>query len=830
MVVLLVLFAVTLQACSLSQPQMLSIQPTQPPPTSEPVEIDPLATITFQVEVPVDTPPGQPVMLSLLDEVTGLGLNISRQEMQKVSESTYTLTLPFPVGAIIKYRYARQDTFIAEEHTTDGRPVRYRIYRVDGPGVAKDIVAVWSDSTYMGSTGRIIGRVLDASDGSPLPNLLVTAGGVQTITSSTGDYLVEGLPPGLHNLVMYAFDGTYRTYQQGALVAAQSSTPADIQLQPAPPVKLIFSVSVPDGTLPAVPIRMAGNLEQVGNTFADLSGGMNTIASRMPTLTPLPDGSYALEIELPSGAYLEYKYTLGDGFWNTEYTPQGAFRLRSMTVPETETVIQDRIDNWGESFNAGPPLFDLAVPDTTPGFDQVSIQFSPFDWTEPIPMWKLEENHWVYMLISPLSAQEEFNYRYCRNDQCGRADDSLTPGNSSPGRAVQVSEESQTITIEDAVNSWYWLDPLPPLEDPVIPPASPRPEGFIAGIELQTYYHPSLTPRLPVTFREIEALHAGQVLLSPTWTYTRQNPPVFEAVSGSDQSWTDLGKSAELANSFGLPVAFYPQAHFPQGMGEWWSTATLDFAWWQVWFERYRNFIFSFADKAQLDGATGLVIGGEWIEPALPGGLLPDGSPSGVPADAEQRWREIIAEVRTRYDGQLYWALPADAEGIDPPAFIEDLDHIYLLWSLPLSSSVDYTEEQLVKSAADYLDGEVFLLDISLEMPITIAVAYPSAQGGLQGCIPINAGDNQQACLDPHRLEPPYPDQPSIDQDLAGQSAGYNSLLKVINERDWIDGFVSRGYYAPAKLQDKSNSVHGKPAESILLTWFAQMLSASTEE
>jgi hypothetical protein len=73
MVVLLVLVAVTIHACSLTQPQMLSIQPTQPPPTSEPVEIDPLATVTFQVEVPVDTPPGQPVMLSLLDEVTGLG-------------------------------------------------------------------------------------------------------------------------------------------------------------------------------------------------------------------------------------------------------------------------------------------------------------------------------------------------------------------------------------------------------------------------------------------------------------------------------------------------------------------------------------------------------------------------------------------------------------------------------------------------------------------------------------------------------------------------------------------------------------------------------------
>ena len=51
--------------------------------------------------------------------------------------------------------------------------------------------------------------------------------------------------------------------------------------------------------------------------------------------------------------------------------------------------------------------------------DKVSIQFNPFGWTEPIPMWKLGEDHWVYLLISPITNLENFVYRYCRNDQCG---------------------------------------------------------------------------------------------------------------------------------------------------------------------------------------------------------------------------------------------------------------------------------------------------------------------------------------------------------------------------------------------------------------------------
>jgi hypothetical protein len=200
-----------------------------------------------------------------------------------------------------------------------------------------------------------------------------------------------------------------------------------------------------------------------------------------------------------------------------------------------------------------------------------------------------------------------------------------------------------------------------------------------------------------------------------------------------------------------------------------------------------------------------------------------------VPADAERRWREIITGVRNRYDGTLFWALPAD-DRIKPPPFIEDLDHVYLLWSLPLTADAEYSEEQLRKTAANYLDDEVFLLDISLEMPITIAAAHPSAEGALQGCIPDSAEGDQSACLNPIMLEPPHPDNPAVLPDLPGQSAAYSALLQEINARDWLDGFVSRGFYTPAQLQDKSSSLHGKPAQYTLLNWFQKIIPAPAGE
>jgi hypothetical protein len=819
---------VFIPACSSTEPPLISFRSTQLVASQDLIEIDPLAIVTFQVEVPKDTPPGQPILLSILDEVTGLALNITRKEMQKIGDTTYSITLPFPVGANIKYRYARQDTFTAEEHTTDQRPVRYRLYRVDGPGIVHDVVSTWSDGAYSGSTGRIMGRVTNADDGTPIPNLLVAAGGAQTVTASTGDFLLEGLPPGIHNLVFYAFDGAYRPYQQGAVVAAQSTTPADIQLTPSLLVNLIFTATVPDGTLPAVPIRLAGNLVQLGNTFADLSGGMNTLASRMPTLAPLPDGRYALEIELPVGAFIEYKYTLGDGFWNSEYTQNGDFRLRTLTVPDQNSVIEDRIDNWGSSINGGPVLFDLSVPSTTPDYDSVSIQFNPFGWTEPIPMWKLEEDHWVYMLYSPITKQEDFAYRYCRNDQCGRADDSLTPGTNPLGRLLDISVGAQT--VNDVVESWFWMQPGVASEMQETPEVKSRPKNFIAGVELLPYFHPSFTPRLPITYKEIDNLQANWVFLSPTWTFTRQNPPVLESVTGIDQSWSDLSYSTEKAQTFELNVAYNPTPNFPADMQDWWSSSPRDFSWWQVWFERYRNFILNFADKAQQEGASGLVLGGEWVSPALPGGKLPDGSPSGVPADVEKRWREIISEIRERYTGTLFWALPSSKDGIKSPPFIEDLDQVYLLWSLPLTEQPHATPQELHVAAGRYLDSEVFLLDISLDMPITIAVAYPAAEGSLLDCIAVVENNDGNSCYNPKYLEPPYQDNPTVILDLEEQSSAYQALLYAINDRDWINGFVSRGFYPPVELHDKSSSIHGKPSQTIIGDWYRQFLPEPLSE
>ena len=112
---------------------------------------------------------------------------------------------------------------------------------------------------------------------------------------------------------------------------------------------------MPSNTLPGAPVRLGGNLFQLGNTFADLRGGLSAVADRMPIMTALPDGRYTISLRLPAGADMRYKYTLGDGFWNAEHKTNSEFDVRQLIVPQEDTVINEICRNLaGRQFLAYP--------------------------------------------------------------------------------------------------------------------------------------------------------------------------------------------------------------------------------------------------------------------------------------------------------------------------------------------------------------------------------------------------------------------------------------------------------------------------------------------
>ncbi len=805
-----------LVGCSF-QPNFLGLlQPTQAAVVSHTDQNIPLATVTFRATEQSGMPAGD-ITVEILDEVTGLALNPQRIPLKDIGSGQYEANVNFPIGTVVKYRYLRGSSPYYVEYTASGKQVRYRMVDVTGPQVVNDIISAWTDFQYQGPTGRITGQVFNPDTNAPYPDALVLAGGMQTLTASDGSFLLEGLPPGVHNLVIYSLDGTFKTFQQGAMVAENATTPAVIKTSAAQYVNVTFQVTPPAGNVKGLPIRIVGNLYSLGNTYADAEGGMSVIAARAPLMAIAADGSYSLTLQLPVGFDLRYKYTLGDGFWNAEHTTDGLFATRQLIVPSEDTTITNSVTAWASN-DSSPITFIVKVPADTRPEDTVSIQFNPFGWTNPIPMWPLGNNQWLFVLYSPLNMVNNLGYRYCRNDQCGVADDTATAGADAAGRALTVTQEGQT--LNDEIQSWVgWSVSQTPttVTDETI---TPRSADFVTGVEIAPSYSPVWQPYMFWGFNKMEMLGANTAILSPTWSYTHAAPPVIEPVPGKDELWFDITQSIQTARQNNLNPILFPRLSESEDSADIWASAGQTPGWWDNWFERYKVFAVNFADVAAQTNVSAIILGGPEVSPALPGGKLADGSPSGVPADAADKWADIIATIRQRYQGKIIWALPYPWP-VDslPQDLLSSVDEVYVLFSPELSPSSSPTQDELVGTIGTALDGDINSLYQQINKPVLLGVDYPSTNGAYAGCVPT--GD---ACISFEALSSSQPVTQTLQVVLQAQVNIYNAFFQAVGTRDWLAGFVSRGFYNPVAIQDASPSIYGKPAADVVGYWFPKLL------
>lgn len=819
-------------ACAVTLFQWPGGNTTPQPPTPALPTATPLPTtqVIFHAALPAPLAPNETLSLRVLDEVTGLGFNYTDYPMQARDALNYAASLPLAINSVVKYRYVRMGGSETQETSAYNQPIRYRLFSVIGPGETTDLIAAWPDRPFNGATGSVQGTAINTDSGTAIPNLLVSAGGIQAITDSAGRFILQGLPVGTHNVIGYAMDGGYATFQQGATVAQGLATPVEVRVKAAALVPVTFTVHVPKNTQPGAPVRIAGNLLQLGSTFADLRGGLSVVADRMPSMNYVAEGLYNYTLYLPVGADVRYKYTLGDGIWNAERKSDGGFEVRQMIVPPNGAVLEEEVVTW-QSGSSAPISFEVTVPPDTPAGDIIYIQFNPYGWTESIPMWSAGNNTWKYRLYGPMDLRSVF-YRYCRNGQCGVADDEATAGDSAAGRQIGTAITGQD--IRDSVTRWAWMSangPASLVGSNVIA----RTGVFMTGIEFQPYFHPNWSPYTPLALQNVQALGSNWVIVTPTWTYASTNPLIFGTRPGADPLWTDSALMISQGRALNLNVGIFPQPHFPASAdtstlrqaqdnvspgANFWKSAPRDQLWWQIWFDSYRNFAIHYADLASQAGAQALILGGDWIGPALPNGTLTDGSPSGVLADADTRWLAILNEVRAHFRGQILWAVPYTAPNLSTPSFIAQTDGVYLMISGSLSENLLPGKPELEAAASSLLDNSVAPLQSLIGKPVYLAFAYPSINGAGANCLPANSG----SCLNWTALSQPALDRAEITLNLQLQADIYEVLMAAVNTRPWVSGVVSRGYYPPTLLQDKSASIHGKPAGDVLWYWYQRFL------
>lgn len=814
-IITLLLLAGLLSACNLENilSGIGSKTPVQPP--VQPDSGLPLAEVNFELTTFTPAPSGT-IILEILDEITGLAFNPKRYEMASTGDNQFNVVVPIAIGSVVRYRFISPGSPTAIEYNPAGKQVRYRMLKVDGPATISDFVAGWTNALYQGSTGRVTGQIIDRESNTPVPSALVTAAGAQTLTASDGSFLLEGLAPGTHNLVVYALDGKFNTFQQGASVAENATTPATIFVDLATSVKVTFVAQVPAGEIKGLPIRLMGSTYTLGNTFADLAGGMSTVASHAPVLSMIADDIYSVTLELPVGMDLKYKYSLGDGFWNAEHNADGSFRIRQLIVPDSDLTVTDIIDNWAAGSNQSVS-FTVTVPQDTPAGDIISIQFNPYGWTVPIPMWPLGNNQWLYVLYSPLDMFGEIKYRYCRNDLCGIADDEATHAVDSQGRSFTTGAESQA--IQDEISGWANWNTTGVSPTIIAPEISPRGEQFIAGVEFSPKFSPLWQPYTKNGLRDISNYGANWVIVSPTWNYSNSTPAVMEPVTGRDALWGDTISSVQAAEASMLKVALFPRLIPDLLAKDIWAEAIQDAGWWDGWFERYQKFTLHYADLATQTNAAMLILGGPDVTPALPEGTLENGEFSGVPESSAEKWQTILTEVRNRYNGQIAWALPYPFPSTPLPGWLDSVDVIYVLFSAPLTESESFSQGDLQEAFSRMFDEDIQPLADQTGKPVIIGIDYPSAEGGAGACIQLT-----EQCLPFEFLDQPSMVSDAVPTDLQVQMDIYNAALNAVLDSDWVAGFISRGYFFPAALQDSSSSTHGKPASDVLWYWYPKLL------
>ena len=764
------------------------------------------AEVLFRVTIPQALPDGTSLAIEVVDDVTGLAFNPQRYELTQQDSTNYYVKLPLVIGSVLKYRYIRLSGLSSVEYSPQGSQIRYRLADVTGPAIIQDNISAWADQPYQGLIGRVRGQFIDQSNNAPIPNLLVTSQGVQTVTAADGTFTLEGLTLGTHNLVAYSMDGLYETFQQGVTISEESTTPVFINLVKRQLVSVTFDVVTPTDFDPLMPLRFASNLQTFGNEYADLGAGSTAIAANLPELTKRKDGRYSITLELPVGFDLRYKYTLGDGLWNGELTSEGGFILRQLIVSKTERAINDSVATF-QSPDLKPITFAVSSPAITPVSDSVSIQLNPFAWFEPIPMVKDGDNQWSYTLYSPLHILGPVEYRFCRNSMCN-----LSASLTSSEHVFTPSDTSQTIPVK--IESWTNLGET--VSADVMTDGSglaPRPT-FLAGFELSSVYSSSGKQYLGNTFNSIHEEAANIVIIPTTWTATRNSPSYLEPLPGKDYSWSEMQETIILAKQQGLQVILFPQITYPEGATAFWSNAKRDEGWWITWYENYHRYLMQVAEWAYLNDVDGIILGDPTVAASFGGGRLADGSLSNSPADADGQWRQLVKDIRARYAGTLIGVMAYPSSQTSNPAWLDSVDQIYILYSPPLSQSSTNDINELAVQIQQDLDNNLYPKIQGFGKGIILGFNYPSSTVAFEGCM-----DTLGSCLN---------DWGNSQIDLKSQSHLYNAAIIAAAREPWINGFVSRNYQAAVYVQDASASIFEKPAFYVLWFWYHFILSVSS--
>ncbi len=749
--------------------------------------------VTFVADIPKELTREQELMVEFLDEITGLAIVPVRVPMEKVEGARYQLTKDLPDRTVIKYRYYRKGENPSVEYNAIEQQVRYRTIFTPYARQVHDLIAGWNDTRKPEDTGIIEGKITSSLNGEPVGGILITCGGDQVLSSADGTYRLDKLMPGLQNLTAMSLNGAYYPVQQEAVVASNSRTPADLRVSPAQLERVLFDLNTGGVDTGEYPIRIIGDLSQAGNTFSNQGAEQSVLADLAPVLEKGEGGNFQTFLQLPKGMVFTYKYSLGDGLWNSERDENGGLVTRKHLISEDAQIIQDDLRPFWKA-DGSSIGFILKVPQNTPSGDSISIQFNPFDWSPPLPMVRSGDDEYRYTLFGPHDLLGEISYRYCRNFDCENI------WFSTNGEPLSMQGEFHAtpggVQFLDEVTEWAdWQ----PSSDPTIVHATEavsRSAGFLGGFETQPDFSPAAVTIIEKGLDAALGAGADTLFLAPTWEILLTEPLVVRQTSGRDASLEELARLSAAARQRNLQIGFYPQI-ISGNHGRSYQSADLSDVNPNQLAEAVKRFYMHFSQAARQNAAQYLVVDGDYLDWRYEPGVV-----------------ELLINIRSQFKNRiLVSATPSEIEWY-PEGLLEQFDGIYLLLECPIFSDLDQEEGEGRASISDLLDGRAKKLAEEKHLPIITGIHFPAIENAGQNCV--------QTSKEWTHVRQGFPLSDAQPSNMQAQSDLYNEVFSAVATRDWITGVTTRGYVLESARTDNAASIHGKPAIDIVWYWFSK--------
>ena len=782
---LLVLLFVVLQcisACGLKIQPKSHAQPVVPGNIPRKIESVNQVQVTFTVETPPTEFENVEMALDILDDLSAYQDNILRYPMQNVGENRYEASVLLDEGFDVRYRYVMINPAEVFEKDIFGQPVDLRLAIAKKELRISDTIFNWSIEPASRPFGTLSGILKDEKTQAGIPDMMVSIAGMHTFTDMTGSFRFEKMPEGTHHLVAYATDGAYPSLQQSTVVVAQQVTKIHLSFSPLEKVLVKFEVK-PAAETVGVPIRMYGNFVGLGAHYGKGFSSMGSIASLMPLLTQDSPERYTLELELYAGSAFRYRYSMGNGYTNAERSDNGLLVTRKFIVPKTTASKKDEISNWRA--NQNPPVSIIVdAPINMPANEVVSIQIYHKGWNQPIPMWHVTNNKWMFLLYD--SAQEETTQiRFCRNDRC---DLSYDPETMNMPVEVRFGGQEE---LHFQVNRWENWDEKG--VSMVAATETTNVEDSMVGMELIKDFSVQNLAYVETNLELLKESGFNWLILRPSWEVSLTDGlPTLAPSSNFFFLNHDLAGLVKSAKDLGMKVSVYPGLVFPMKASIWWETTERDEAWWQRWYQEYAHFLDNFATFSEAYQIDHLIIGENALRFTYPNGLNAQDEKPGTPADANETWQTMLANVKNIYTGAILWATPLDSLISD--SFVDNVDGFYVL--------INYSEESKdLQSLTQTIETRLLPFHDKNQKTIYVALNIPSLSA--------------EAMEYTDHMEPIISSPNNVDDNLTDldiQTNLYKAFTCKLQPLDWISGISTRGFNPSVQLTDFSSTIYGKPA------------------